>query len=100
MLGAIIARARPDFRLLANQYFAGITAVGEAIIPLDVLKRRSATRFNGRALHQAVEWLLSGGCIGIFRPGRSTAAAAAPSAPSSARPVPGRAWPPSVPMPT
>ena len=69
MLGAIIARARPDFRLLANQYLAGITAVGEAIIPLDVLRGRTATRFNGRSLRRAVEWLRSGGCLGIFPAG-------------------------------
>ena len=69
MLGAIIARARTDFKLLANRYLSAIAAVGDAIIPVDVLGGRTAMRFNMRSLRQAVDWLRSGGCLGVFPAG-------------------------------
>jgi putative hemolysin len=69
MLGAIMARARADFKLLANHYLSAIAAIGDAIIPVDVFGGRLAKLHNMRPLRQAIDWVRSGGCLGIFPAG-------------------------------
>jgi putative hemolysin len=67
MLAAVLLRARPDMRLLANHLLAGIREMREFTIYVDAIEE--ASQSNARSLKQALRWLHLGGVLGTFPAG-------------------------------
>ncbi|MCP5539762.1 MAG: 1-acyl-sn-glycerol-3-phosphate acyltransferase [Akkermansiaceae bacterium] len=68
-LGALAFELRPDTRLLANEFLAGIAPLREALIPVNVFGGAAAARRNARGLREAVAHLGAGGQLVVFPAG-------------------------------
>lgn len=69
ILGALLGKARPDYRLLVNFLIAEIPEMAEHVIAVDPFGGAGATRSNRRSLRQSIEWLKAGGVLGVFPAG-------------------------------
>ncbi len=67
ILGALAARVRADFKILANSLLASVPALGDYMIAVDPFG--GAVRANWRSLRAALDWLRSGGVLITFPAG-------------------------------
>lgn len=77
MLGYILARSRPDFRILAHRVFRKAEELQPVILPISFEDTREARRTNLETRRVALDYLGRGGCIGIF-PGGTVSTALKP----------------------
>jgi putative hemolysin len=69
ILGDILTRVRPDFRLMANRLLLGIPELRPWILPVDAFGGPQAHTHNISRLRLALKWLEEGGALGIFPAG-------------------------------
>jgi putative hemolysin len=67
ILGALAARVRGDFKILANSFLAGVPALRDYVIAVDPFG--GAARENWRSLRCAIDWLKRGGMLITFPAG-------------------------------
>jgi putative hemolysin len=80
MMGHILSRVRRgDFRILANNVFRGAEDLDRAILPISFDETRIAQAENLRTRRLAMNYLQSGGAIGVF-PGGAVSTSATPFA--------------------
>ncbi len=77
MLGHILSVTRSDFRILAHRVFRKATEPDRVILPISFEETREATALNVETRKAALDYLASGGCIGIF-PGGTVSTALKP----------------------
>lgn len=66
---ALVGRARPDVKILANHLLALLPEIRPQVIAADVFGGRDARRRNTRALLEATAWLNAGRCLCVFPAG-------------------------------
>jgi putative hemolysin len=69
IMGDILARVRPDFRLLANRLLCRIPELRSWILPVNVFASAGTAERNASQLRQAMRWLEGGGALGLFPSG-------------------------------
>jgi len=69
ILGALLARVRPDVKTLSNFLLAGIPELHEHCIFVDPFENRRSAALNHDALRRAVAWLRAGGMLAMFPAG-------------------------------
>lgn len=69
VLGSVLARARPDVKLLANDVLAGLPGLSALFLAVDPFGGAGAPRRNLGALRQALRWLEQGGLVALFPAG-------------------------------
>jgi putative hemolysin len=69
ILGDILTKIRPDFRLMANQILNGISELRPWILPVDALGGPQSHMHNVSRLRLAIQWLKQGGALGVFPAG-------------------------------
>jgi putative hemolysin len=69
VLAVVLARVRPDVRIMTNFLLEGLPELERHCIFVDPLQTAGSTQRNRRALKQAVEWLKQGGMLAIFPAG-------------------------------
>jgi putative hemolysin len=67
VMGALLARVRPDVRFLANSLLGSIPGLEEFVIPVDPFG--GAAHGNWRFVRQALQWLRKGGILVTFPAG-------------------------------
>ena len=77
MLGQLLSRSRGDFRILAHQVFRRASELDRVILPISFDETREAVEKNLETRRIALDYLSSGGCIGVF-PGGTVSTAATP----------------------
>lgn len=77
MLGYILSKTRPDFRILAHQVFRKAEDLNKVILPISFDETKEAMRTNLATRKEALNYLADGGAIGIF-PGGTVSTAAKP----------------------
>ena len=65
----VLGRARPDAKLLGNQWLTALPRLREQLLTVDVFGGRAAVHRNGLAVREALRWLRQGGCVAIFPAG-------------------------------
>lgn len=65
----LIARVRPDFKVMSNYLLARIPQLRERLICVDPFDKVTSTRANLAPLREALDWLTSGGLLVIFPAG-------------------------------
>lgn len=68
-LGALLARVRPDVRVITNSLLEGIPDLREHCFFVDPFQTAASVEKNLRALKQAIEWLQQGGALAVFPAG-------------------------------
>ncbi|HEV8396360.1 MAG TPA: GNAT family N-acyltransferase [Vicinamibacterales bacterium] len=71
----LLARVRPDTRLLGNRWLAALPELRPQLLQVDVFGGRAAVHRNGVALREALQWLAQGGCVALFPAGEVAHAA-------------------------
>ncbi|MGJ3243634.1 MAG: lysophospholipid acyltransferase family protein [Opitutales bacterium] len=69
ILGAILARRRPDTRLMANFLLGQMPEIRQHIIPVDPFGTGDSRARNARPLREALACLKQGGLVGVFPAG-------------------------------
>lgn len=69
VLGVLLARVRPDVKVMTNFLLEGVPELEEHCIFVDPLHTVGSAERNRRALKQAVEWLRQGGMLAVFPAG-------------------------------
>lgn len=69
VLGSLLARIRPDVKIVANSLLAGVPGLGERCLYVNPFGVRSARARNGLALRAGAKWLRAGGVLVIFPAG-------------------------------
>jgi putative hemolysin len=69
VLATVLARVRPDVRILANELLAVIPEIQDLLIPVDMAGGSSAARSNASSLRRSIEFLHGGGCLVVFPAG-------------------------------
>ncbi len=77
MMGHILHRTRPDFRILANAVFLHAEPLMRTLLPISFDDTPQALRLNLATRAAALEYLGQGGAIGVF-PGGTVSTAAKP----------------------
>ena len=78
MMGRILSERRQnDFRVLAHQIFRRAPDLEQVILPISFDETKAAAKLNLETRSQAVDYLKSGGAIGIF-PGGTVSTSATP----------------------
>ncbi len=77
MLGNILAQARGDFRILANNVFRKAEALDRVILPISFDETPEAIATNLATRKTAIAYLAGGGCVGVFPGGTVSTAARA-----------------------
>lgn len=77
MLGHILSRTRPDFRILAHSVFRKAEDLNRVILPISFDETKAAVKRNLETRKEALRYLKSGGAIGIF-PGGTVSTAQTP----------------------
>ncbi len=77
MLGHILDQTRPDFRILAHKVFKKSQDLNRVILPISFDGTKEAVAQNLETRKTALDYLKSGGAIGIF-PGGTVSTAATP----------------------
>jgi len=73
ILGAMLAKVRPDVRFMTNALLARAAGVQDYVIPVDLSGGPEAVRKNGAALRQCVGFLKDGGLLAVFPAGQVSA---------------------------
>ncbi|MDT8447610.1 MAG: GNAT family N-acyltransferase [bacterium] len=68
-LAQVIARKRPDLRLLVNHFLGHLPDTSERCFYVDPYGGPEAARGNLRALKQSMDWVKGGGVLGLFPSG-------------------------------
>ncbi|MBV1896645.1 MAG: lysophospholipid acyltransferase family protein [Rhodobacteraceae bacterium] len=66
MMGHILSQTRGDFRILANNVFQGDKRLNTAILPISFEESRKAQLGNIQTRKAALNFLATGGAVGIF----------------------------------
>ncbi|MGE3538564.1 MAG: lysophospholipid acyltransferase family protein [Candidatus Tectimicrobiota bacterium] len=69
ILGAMLAKLRPDVKCLGNYLLQHIAALREWVIPLDPFGHKTSTQANAWALKAAIHWLRCSGALITFPAG-------------------------------
>lgn len=69
VLMAVLARVRPDVKVLANHLLAGLPELADRLIPVDPFAPKRHAQANSRGLRDAVRWLNGGGMLVTFPAG-------------------------------
>ncbi len=69
VLGAMVSRVRPDFRILANSLLSPIPGLNEYLLPIDPFDDPKETHRNSRSLLSAYRYLRKGGALIVFPAG-------------------------------
>ncbi|NLB59828.1 MAG: lysophospholipid acyltransferase family protein [Lentisphaerae bacterium] len=69
ILGAIMAKARPDVKILGNYLLQHLSEIRSHIIPVDVFGKPGARLQNASALKEAIQWTKQGGALITFPAG-------------------------------
>lgn len=69
VLGALLHERREDTRIMANYLLGRITELRNSFVFVDPFGGSSAQRSNLRPLREALQWLQSGGALGVFPAG-------------------------------
>ncbi len=69
VLASLLARTRPDVRLLGNALLARIPELRRASFFVDPFGRSSATAANAAAMRAALQWVAGGGALAMFPAG-------------------------------
>ncbi len=69
VLGVLLARVRPDVKVMTNFLLEGVPELEQFCIFVDPLRTSKSSQRNRRALKQALEWLQQGGMLAIFPAG-------------------------------
>lgn len=69
ILGTLLARVRPDVKIMTNYLLAEISELRDRCIFVDPFQQKSSGTMNRRALKQAVAWLKQGGMLAVFPAG-------------------------------
>jgi putative hemolysin len=69
VLASLVARERPDVRLLANHLLMRIPALRSLVIPVDPFGGREAVARNRQPLRDAIRWVRQGGSLCVFPSG-------------------------------
>ncbi|MEM9636416.1 MAG: lysophospholipid acyltransferase family protein [Pseudomonadota bacterium] len=77
MMGHILARARGDFRILANSVFRKAEELNRVVLPISFDTTKEALALNLATRKTALSYLRDGGAIGVF-PGGTVSTAARP----------------------
>ncbi|WP_227269323.1 lysophospholipid acyltransferase family protein [Roseobacter weihaiensis] len=77
MMGQILARTRGDFRILANSVFRKAEEINRVLLPISFEDTKEARALNIATRKRSLEYLESGGVIGVF-PGGTVSTAAKP----------------------
>lgn len=77
MLGHILSVVRGDFRILAHKIFRKAEELDRIVLPVSFEETKEAVQQNLATRKEALDYLASGGCIGIF-PGGTVATAGKP----------------------
>ena len=77
MMGHILSRTRPDFRILAHKVFRKAPDLERVILPISFDETREAVALNLATRKAALSYLGQGGAIGIF-PGGTVSTSAKP----------------------
>jgi putative hemolysin len=79
MMGYILSKTRGDFRILANSVFRKAEDLSRIVLPISFDETREAMALNLETRKTALNYLNSGGAIGVF-PGGTVSTAARPFA--------------------
>jgi putative hemolysin len=79
MMGHILGQTRPDFRILANSVFRRSQDLNRIILPISFDQTKEALAQNIQTRKTALDYLASGGAIGVF-PGGTVSTAIRPFA--------------------
>ncbi len=66
MMGHVLSKTRGDFRILANDVFHGDERLNKAILPISFENSKAAQLGNVKTRKTALDYLATGGAIGIF----------------------------------
>lgn len=77
ILGHLLARRRGDFRILANRVFRKAEELDRVILPISFDEGKAAVAGNIETRRIALDYLRTGGCIGVF-PGGTVSTALRP----------------------
>ena len=77
VLGHLLSATRGDFRILAHQVFRKSDDLARVILPIAFDETREAVALNLETRRLALEYLQSGGAVGVF-PGGTVSTAATP----------------------
>ena len=69
VLSVVLARVRPDTKLMTNFLLEGVPELEKSCIFADPLGSSDSSQRNGRALRQALQWLNRGGMLALFPAG-------------------------------
>ncbi len=69
VLAKVLARVRPDFRLLANGLLTALPELRGLLIPVDPISGSKAVAGNGTGLRRSLEHLEGGGMLVVFPAG-------------------------------
>ena len=69
VLAVVLARARPDVKVMTNFLLAGVPELEQVCIFVDPMHSANSQERNRRALKQSMEWLQQGGMLAIFPAG-------------------------------
>ena len=79
MLGHLLSRCRPDFRILAHAVFNRAPDLARHVLPVSFEETKEALALNLATRREALDLLARGGAVGIF-PGGTVSTAAHPFA--------------------
>ena len=77
ILGYIMSKSRPDFKILANQVFCKSDDLNDIILPISFDETKEASKMNIATRLCALNFLDNGGAIGVF-PGGTVSTAQSP----------------------
>jgi putative hemolysin len=69
VLGALLARVRPDVKVMTNFLLEGVPELEKCCFFVDPLRSAKSKERNRRALKDSVEWLREGGMLAVFPAG-------------------------------
>ncbi|HWO01827.1 MAG TPA: GNAT family N-acyltransferase [Blastocatellia bacterium] len=69
ILASILRSVRSDYKILANVSLNRVTELCDTLIPVDPYGRQESIKANSRSIRKAVDWVRSGGALGVFPAG-------------------------------
>lgn len=69
VLGALLNRVRPDYKLLANYLLGRMTEINPWLLPVDPFEAEGSARFNLKAMRDTMHFVRDGGCVATFPSG-------------------------------
>ena len=70
ILGGIMARIRPDVKILGNYLLQHLVEIRDQVIPVDIFGGQQSRVTNARALKEAIHWVENGGALVTFPAGK------------------------------